>query len=88
MNKSLAIATLLVTGLTVGGANAQTRKMVCDEAKISALEKGAAGITDAAKRDAAMKSASSMRQMMTSKDIAGCEVRMNSHVTEYGDTNN
>jgi hypothetical protein len=88
MIKSLIIASLLTSGMFVGGASAQARKMVCDEAKISALEKGAAGITDAAKRDAAMKSASSMRQMMTAKDIAGCEVRMNSHVNDYGDSNN
>jgi hypothetical protein len=87
MIKSLIIASLLTSGILVGGATAQTRKFVCDEAQIAALEKGAAGIADAAKRDAAMKSASSMRQMMTAKDTAGCEVRMNSHVIEYGVSN-
>jgi hypothetical protein len=85
MIKSLIIASLFTSTILIGGASAQTKKMVCDEAQIAALERGAVAITETAKRDAAMKSASSMRDMMTKKDIAGCEVRMNSHVVDYGD---
>ncbi len=88
MIKSLVIASLFTSGVLIGGANAQAKKMVCDEAQISALEKGAAALTDVAKRDAAMKSASSMRQMMTSKDIAACEARMSAHVVDYGGASN
>ncbi len=88
MIKSLIIASLFTSGILIGGANAQTKKMVCDEAQLSALEKGAAAVTDVAKREAAMKSVSSMRQMMTSKDIAACEQRMSAHMVDYPGSSN
>jgi hypothetical protein len=85
MIKSFVIATALVTTAFMGTAGAQARKMVCDEAQLVALERGAVALTDLAKREAATKSVASMRQMLTSKDLAACEVRMNAHVKDYGD---
>ncbi len=87
MIKSILAATIVTAGLA-GAAFAQTpaQKLVCDESQIVALEKGAVAITDVAKREAAMKSAASMRQMMSAKDMAACELRMGTHVKEYGDS--
>ncbi len=87
MIKSFILTSLFTCAVFVGSASAQTQKLVCDEAKITSLERGAAAISDVAKREAAMKSVTSMRQMMSSKDTAGCEARMNTHMKDYGSTN-
>jgi hypothetical protein len=86
MIKSICVAALITTGF-VASANAQTPKYVCDEAQITALESGASTMSDTTKRAAAMQSVTGMRRMLTAKDIAACELSINSHVKEYGASN-
>jgi hypothetical protein len=88
MIKKLTIAVLFASGLVAGGAQAQTKKMVCDEAHLEGLERGAMAMGDMTKREAAMKSSKAMRVMYTSKDLAGCEAHMMNHVREFGDITN
>jgi hypothetical protein len=84
MIKSLMIASLMTSALFIASAQAQQKAIVCDEAQISVMEKGAANLTDVAKREAAMKSSATARSMLTKKDMEGCMLHMQSHIKDFG----
>jgi 3-methyladenine DNA glycosylase Mpg len=88
MIKTLSIAVLLASSLVATGAQAQTAKLVCSEAHLEALDRGAVAMGDVTKREAAMKSSKAMRQMYMSKDLTGCEAHLINHVRDFGDVNN
>jgi hypothetical protein len=69
-------ATDLVLAFANNPASAQDQNMLCDEATMTKMNTGMGAMTDAAKKDEAMKEMQMAKDAMDKKDNAGCKMHM------------
>ena len=72
MLKSTLLAAVFGLALIVPASAAGSEGPKCDEATMTAMMTEVEGLTEAGKKDAAMKEMQMAKDMMTAKDMDGC----------------
>jgi hypothetical protein len=80
MLKSTLLATVFGLALIVP-ASAENSK--CDEATLTSMQTEIDALTDAGKKEAAMKEMQSARDMMAANDLAGCGTHLDAAAKVY-----